>query len=387
MRNSTHISVILGVVIIGIIAVFLSTRTSEDRHSKNKLTKQEEQKDNFVLPADIFENDAFVEETLESDIKKVSILPEYKENEEKFVDVDKEFRNTFDEQDIAGENESKPESKPESELIAASDNIVKEPEAVNTLPLKAEMIIQEKVHKKESTHATKALTHKVELTDNLFSMAKKYYGDPKKWIKIYNANTDVIYDKNSLPIGNELIIPDVKTLDDFVAGEISIEDPHTEEPQLRPETSLPSEKIKGGNNKTHVVKPGDSLYKLSRDYYGSTNNWIVIYNANIDKIGANNTLYAGKELIIPDVKTVSKNEPEIKKVEKPYATLNAHSSSSNNQNKISPKSYKVKKGDTLYSIAKSQYNDGTKWRNIYEANRAKIPNINVIRAGETLVIP
>jgi len=48
----------------------------------------------------------------------------------------------------------------------------------------------------------------------------------------------------------------------------------------------------------------------------------------------------------------------------------------------------VAKKDTLYSIARVYYNgDHTKWREIYEANRAEISDPNRIRVGQRLVIP
>ena len=48
-------------------------------------------------------------------------------------------------------------------------------------------------------------------------------------------------------------------------------------------------------------------------------------------------------------------------------------------------SYKVKKGDTLYAIAKAQYGDGKKWERIAAANPGLTPG--TLRAGQTLTIP
>lgn len=47
--------------------------------------------------------------------------------------------------------------------------------------------------------------------------------------------------------------------------------------------------------------------------------------------------------------------------------------------------YKVKKGDTLYAIAKAQYGDGKKWERIAAANPGLTPG--TLRAGQTLTIP
>ena len=52
-----------------------------------------------------------------------------------------------------------------------------------------------------------------------------------------------------------------------------------------------------------------------------------------------------------------------------------------------PRSYVVRKGDTLYSLARRFYNDQSKWRLIYEANRASLRDPNHIQVGQVLTIP
>ena len=49
--------------------------------------------------------------------------------------------------------------------------------------------------------------------------------------------------------------------------------------------------------------------------------------------------------------------------------------------------YTVKSGDTLSKIAKQFYGDAAQWKRIHEANRAKIPNPDLIHPGDELVIP
>ena len=56
-------------------------------------------------------------------------------------------------------------------------------------------------------------------------------------------------------------------------------------------------------------------------------------------------------------------------------------------NGTSPKTHKVKQGDTLCKLARQYYNDGSRWRTIFEANREGIPNGDRLVPGQTLVIP
>ena len=43
--------------------------------------------------------------------------------------------------------------------------------------------------------------------------------------------------------------------------------------------------------------------------------------------------------------------------------------------------------DTLWKLAQQYYNDGYQWTKIYEANKSKIPNPDVLEKGVTLIIP
>lgn len=49
--------------------------------------------------------------------------------------------------------------------------------------------------------------------------------------------------------------------------------------------------------------------------------------------------------------------------------------------------YVVKAGDSLSKIAKEFYGDAKRWKEIYEANKDKIKNPDVIHPGQELRIP
>lgn len=50
-------------------------------------------------------------------------------------------------------------------------------------------------------------------------------------------------------------------------------------------------------------------------------------------------------------------------------------------------SYTVKSGDSLSKIAKHVYGDADKWHAIFEANRDKIKNPDLIHPGQVLTLP
>jgi nucleoid-associated protein YgaU len=51
------------------------------------------------------------------------------------------------------------------------------------------------------------------------------------------------------------------------------------------------------------------------------------------------------------------------------------------------KTYTVVQGDSLSKIAKREYGDASKWRQIYQANRDVIDNPDLIEPGQNLIIP
>lgn len=55
--------------------------------------------------------------------------------------------------------------------------------------------------------------------------------------------------------------------------------------------------------------------------------------------------------------------------------------------KAAARTYVVQKGDTLSKISQKQYGTTKRWKQIYDANRDRISNINNLKVGTQLVIP
>ena len=50
---------------------------------------------------------------------------------------------------------------------------------------------------------------------------------------------------------------------------------------------------------TYIVKPGDTLSKISKQFYGNANDYMKIFNANKDKLKDPDKISVGQELKIP----------------------------------------------------------------------------------------
>ncbi len=106
----------------------------------------------------------------------------------------------------------------------------------------------------------------------------------------------------------------------------------------------------------YKVIEGDWLSKIAsmRNTYGDGSKWRLIYEANKDKIKNPDLVMPGWVLLIPTVDT-----------------------------------YTVMPGDCLWLIAThlSTYSDAKRWLEIYEANKDKINDPDVIKPRQVLTIP
>ena len=57
--------------------------------------------------------------------------------------------------------------------------------------------------------------------------------------------------------------------------------------------------LQEASSKTYTVKPGDTLSKISKQFYGNANEYMKIFNANRDKLSDPDKIQPGQELKIP----------------------------------------------------------------------------------------
>ena len=53
------------------------------------------------------------------------------------------------------------------------------------------------------------------------------------------------------------------------------------------------------SGQTYTVKSGDTLSKISKQFYGNANDYMKIFEANRDKLSDPNKIQVGQELVIP----------------------------------------------------------------------------------------
>jgi len=120
--------------------------------------------------------------------------------------------------------------------------------------------------------------------------------------------------------------------------------------------------------KDYAVQPGDTFSSIAKAHYGDEAKWFHIAQANptVDPT----RLRVGQELKLPPAETLEATTESVP------------------DGPTGVKSYTIRPGDSLSTVAEEFYNDPTLWRTIYNFNRDKIgPNPNAIQAGMRLKVP
>jgi nucleoid-associated protein YgaU len=284
MRRDTQIGIILGVVILVVIGVFLSTRTTVYETKTPDLKLSEEKS---VAEAEIVEieeidiNDLIKEPKTALAKKDVQPVEELVEK----TPVEPSRDNVTLEGKWEGTKTASIEPEEAFSEMSVAEMITEEPEIAELTPPEAEETIGvlETKHKDASVKTI----HKVKPNDSLFKLSRKYYGDEAKWHKIYEVNRGNMSSPNALYIGQELLIPEI-TLAKKVT--LSMEVPL----KKRQDSEMSIKTIE------HTIVPGDTLYHLARKYYDDSTMWRKIYEANEDTIEDESFLEKGQILIIPE---------------------------------------------------------------------------------------
>ncbi len=310
MRRDTQIGIILGIVILVIIGVFLSTRSadnvtvlpdlvlSEGTKQKtevkeidiNSVFKEPKNTEPVEEPAIEYPNeDTLVsEELVESTQPEVTIAKPSNENttmEGKWEGL-KEAENVAVQIEETVVVEQEVIAVEEAEVVEQEETVEEAKVTQNTPAEEEAVVTYEEPQTTSYTSSTDNVYYKVQSNDNLFKIAKKHYGDGQEWNRIFEANRDSMPDSNSLFVGQELLIPNI-------TAEVE-----TNEVVLRP-VSGRRDYESSSDVDTHTVQAGDTLYHIAEKYYDDPSEWTTILEANEDTIEDEGSLIRGQVLIIP----------------------------------------------------------------------------------------
>ncbi|NNM86574.1 MAG: LysM peptidoglycan-binding domain-containing protein [Phycisphaerales bacterium] len=135
---------------------------------------------------------------------------------------------------------------------------------------------------------------------------------------------------------------------------------------------------------TYSIRRGDTLAAISKRVYGNTRMIRSIERAN-PGVDARH-LRIGQKIHLPAASSSSTGGTTSSHRRHHYAAVRTRRHYSHEP--AGGRIYVVRRGDTLYAIARREYHNGGDWRLIYRANHRLIgSHPSNLRAGEHLVIP
>ncbi len=206
MRRDTQIGIILGVVIVVVIGIFLSTRTTvyETKIPDLKISEEKSVAEAEIVEIEEIDINDLIKEP-ETALAKKDVQPVEELVEKSPVEPSKD--NVTLEGKWEGTKTASIEPEEAFSEMPVAEMKTEEPEIAELTPPEAEETIGvlETKHKDASVKTI----HKVKPNDSLFAISRKYYGDEAKWHKIYEVNRDNMSGPNVLYIGQELLIPEI----------------------------------------------------------------------------------------------------------------------------------------------------------------------------------
>lgn len=127
----------------------------------------------------------------------------------------------------------------------------------------------------------------------------------------------------------------------------------------------------------YVVKANQTLSDVAEEVLGDRKAWRKIYEANKDRLSDPNHVRAGMKLVYEKLNgtqaTAAKPAPQRR-------TTSVRASAP----RTTDRNYTVKKGETLYRIAKAQLGKGSRWKEIAELNQV---DGSTLRVGQVILLP
>ncbi|NBB84094.1 MAG: LysM peptidoglycan-binding domain-containing protein, partial [Alphaproteobacteria bacterium] len=154
----------------------------------------------------------------------------------------------------------------------------------------------------------------------------------------------------------------------------------------------PSSSRANPNDRYHHVERGETLSSIAQRYYGDSDYWRTIYEANPrDLIPAPERLGVGVRIVIPmrrDDGPAGAAGPGAGDADAEASTPRVDSSGPTDRSgRSGARSYTIQRGDTLSELAQRLMGSAGKWHELYDMNRDRIDDPDVLQAGVTIVVP
>ena len=164
-------------------------------------------------------------------------------------------------------------------------------------------------------------------------------------------------------------------------------------PLLKPSKKLGKTSAKVG--KTYSTKTGESLWTIAQAVYGDGRYFRALHEMNHDTLSLSESIPAGTQLKVSSIEEVRKDYPDLcPKQEKKAHSQDESVAANANQTSddgLDHRFYRTEDGDTLFEIARQRLGQASRYLEIYELNRFRIPetanHLTPLGGGIELLLP
>jgi nucleoid-associated protein YgaU len=133
----------------------------------------------------------------------------------------------------------------------------------------------------------------------------------------------------------------------------------------------------------YTWQSGDSYVSLAKKLYGEPTKFTLIQNANEGR----EDIQAGEKILVPVFDVENAVAEETRPAAKPEGKKKAVEGAKSAPVSAAGRTHTVKRGESLWKIAKAELSDGNRWKEIYELNKDKLKSPEALRDGMQLKLP
>lgn len=150
----------------------------------------------------------------------------------------------------------------------------------------------------------------------------------------------------------------------------------------------------------YEIQPEDSYWKISMKVYGTARYFLALSRYNEDRIPDTKRMRPGIKILTPSIEELEAKYPDLfpkRSVRKAPAGESAEHSSGVQtaaaqesgffRNREGRPNYRVGENDTLSGIARDHLGRASRWVQVYEMNRDRIPDPDSLKIGTVLRLP
>lgn len=130
--------------------------------------------------------------------------------------------------------------------------------------------------------------------DSYVSLATRLYGEPAKFTLLKNANDG----RDDVQPGEKILVP-IFDVESASSAALAPSAKESAKPSAKESAAKKKAPVASAAGRTHVVKKGESLWKIAKLELGDGNRWKEIYEVNRDKLKTPEALRDGMELKLP----------------------------------------------------------------------------------------